>query len=617
MFKICYLTLDDDEECTLHACITAKTSEGKWCYTDPDIKGVIGRILESKKLRVTGSSRFLKYHPGRLIEHLRDPSGHDSKQLEEKAKSRLGLETYLSRVEELHRQDIEREPSALTRIPAPFRETGKMHRQKICGILLSPDHRSTIYSGTNLIVAPNGEEYSVMEIKSMVKTMLNLTKRNHFQTRIIEQYVEIFRHDERHWLTTKVADMTKGEHRQKFCRKAIELFAQSGHPGARERILASTAQGALAPDDEDRDEDSEEEANAGEASDEDASDDENSDKEDSDDHYPSIATVTQGFGSINLGASVRPVGLQPRARGSGSGLAEPLARQNTHSSMHPTNVQTLPRQYQHAYLSNIPVYLHPSVQPYQISRINPQSSAYAQPQYQQPPSLGSNYQYAGYGDQQHPLPADNSELAQPQRPGYIIDRNDPRYGPPLSQQSAFASPYTQVPPQGRGSQRQLGQQQTEAKAIIKIGQDEFNSMTDYLGDRTKCSSPSWLNHNVEYYGAPGYAQGVRRTASPHATENYQAYLKITKAKRNPDPSPSSSSSSSSPSGGSGRPGPPQRRRLEDQEGQEKGEKGQRYAGTGQEKSKRDDRHAGGSQEKAKKGQGKEKKGSGGGGGRRG
>lgn len=150
----------------------------------------------------------------------------------------------------------------------------------------------------------------------------------------------------------------------------------------------------------------------------------------------------------------------------------------------------------------------------------------------------------------------------------------------------YSDPHTQVPAQ------------TETKAPIDIGGIAFNPLHPYESEEEQLKCSYTPNHSLGlYYGAPGHGR-----ASPHGQVRYFAYAKnassLAEAKRKQQ----QSGSSSSPSGASDRP--PRRRRLE---GEEKGEKAQRYAAGKSEKTRKEHAHAGGIQKKAKKDQGKDKK----------
>lgn len=267
--------------------------------------------------------------------------------------------------------------------------------------------------------------------------------------------------------------------------------------------------------------------------------------------------------SVNLDSPVQPQNLRSSARGSSSGVLEPLAGQNNYhysNSAYNNPAYNIPTYSSPAYsipayktlaydgpaynrptyndpTYNDPTYNRPTYnspadqqhpgQQYLYSSIDPQYPTNIQHRGQQSPSLGSKNLYTGYEYPQLSFTDTRSELPQSQRPAYNIDRNDPRYWPPPPPQSSYAtSPYAPVPAQG-------------------------------------LTSPS------------GY-------------------------------DPAQIGASDQPT-----PPPPQRRRLADQESQERGETGQRYAVTAPAKTKRDDRHAGGSQDRAKKDHhGKEKKGGG-------
>lgn len=234
----------------------------------------------------------------------------------------------------------------------------------------------------------------------------------------------------------------------------------------------------------------------------------------------------------------------PSAQGNSSGFAEPLSHQYTNPSENPAFLPTLLPQYQN--LSNNPTYLQPTTQPYFGSGINPQHSTYSQPGIQQLSPPESYDLHPGSGYEQRLFPGST-----PSNAGYQQSTLPP---------SARVNSYTQVP---------AHQAQAGAQAITKIGDDEFDSFTDYLGGRGRHQCTAVLGHDQKHYGAPGGA----RPTSPHAEENYAAWKEQAIARRNLDAS-NPPPSSPSPAGESEKSKPTQRSRLGDRGGREKGKKAQ-------------------------------------------
>ena len=67
---------------------------------------------------------------------------------------------------------------------------------------------------------------------------------------------------------------------------------------------------------------------------------------------------------------------------------------------------------------------------------------------------------------------------------------------------------------------ELTQAPGEAKEPLQIGSMHFNTMEEYVNPRKRRSCSSFLAHHNGFYGARGYGD----PPSPHAAENYKAFV---------------------------------------------------------------------------------------------
>ena len=244
--------------------------------------------------------------------------------------------------------------------------------------------------------------------------------------------------------------------------------------------------------------------------------------------------MTRSLGSTTLNAPYPPVGLQSSTSFSSSTSAQPQTRQTSYPS---SNAPTLlPPLMSNKYPELSDNSGHPR-QWYTSSDINPQYFAPGQFGGQQPYHLGSD---AGLGSRLPSIAGGVSE-------GFSNYQH-------ADQPPPYVHPYTQAPAQALDSQSGYGSQQTEEKVIDQIGDDKFDSMSNYLPEAEMPKCNNHMPHQVGPYGAPGLPN---RRPSLHALANYGAWKKQALDKQNLN----ASTSSSSPSEGSDQP-KPQRRRLD-------------------------------------------------------